>query len=114
MSISELRENILRIIRKNSSETGEGVVVTIRIDHDPRENYITIEGDEVVFKTREHVDPSRVNATLIGYLSRELKIPSSRIDIVYGARSGSIKRILIRDIDVNELEQRFLRVVRLI
>lgn len=114
MSLSEFRERILRAIRKNLSETSEGVVITIRVDADPRENYLIVENDELIFKTREYIDASRSNATLIGFLSRGLKIPSSRIDVVYGSRGGSIKRVLIRDIGIEELEQKLLKIVRLI
>lgn len=112
MPLNEFKENLLRIIRKNLSETGEGVTLIIRVETGSSENYLTIEGDELVFKTRE-ISESRLNAILVGFLSRELKIPSSRIDIVYGHRSHT-KRVLLREIGIEDLEGKLLRVIKLV
>lgn len=112
MPLNEFRESLLRVIRRNLSETSEGVALVIRVETGSSENYLTIEGDELVFKTRE-VSESKLNAVLVGFLSRELKIPSSRIDIVYGHR-GHIKRLLLREIGMEDLEERLLRAIKLI
>lgn len=112
--IDELREKILEAIYKNLSETDEGVILSIRIDSDPNENYLLLEHDEIVFKTREYSDMNRANSALIGYLSRSLKIPSSRIDIIYGARGNNIKKVLIREVKPEELGLRLIRILRLI
>ncbi|MEM0000841.1 MAG: DUF167 family protein [Desulfurococcaceae archaeon] len=112
MPLSELRESILRAIRKNLSETGEGVTLIVRVETGSNESYLTIEGDELVFKTRE-TSESKLNAVLVGFLSRELRIPSSRIDVVYGHRSH-IKRLLVRDVGIEDLEGRLLRAIKLI
>jgi uncharacterized protein YggU (UPF0235/DUF167 family) len=111
-SVDEFREIILRVINKNISESSDGVVITIRIEEDPRENYLTIEGDEIVFKTREARNENRCNSALIGVLSTTLKVPSSRIDIIYGGRGGSIKRVLIRDAKSEDIERKLLRALR--
>jgi uncharacterized protein YggU (UPF0235/DUF167 family) len=112
--MDELREYLLKILDKNTSETSEGVVLTIRVEEDPRENYLTIENDEVVFKTRDAGNNSRCNSSLIGYLSTSLKIPSSRIDIVHGSRGGYVKRVLIMNTKREELERKLLRILRLV
>jgi len=112
LSLEKVREQVLRVVEKNLSETEEGVMLNIRIESDFDENYITIEGGELIFRTRES-DENKYNATLIGFLSRELKIPSSKIDIVYGVRGG-FKRLLIKDIDAEDLSRRLLKIIRLI
>ncbi|MEM4717371.1 MAG: DUF167 family protein [Desulfurococcaceae archaeon] len=112
--INELRERILDIIYKNLSETDGGVILSIRIDSDPSENYLLLDHDEIVFKTREYSNVNRANSALIGYLSRSLKIPSSRIDIVYGARSNSVKKVLFKEVKPEELGLKLIRILRLI
>jgi len=112
--MDELREYLLKILDKNISETSEGVVLTIRVEEDPRENYLTIENDEVVFKTRDAGNNSRCNSSLVGYLSTSLKIPSSRIDIVHGSRGRYVKRVLIMNTKREELERKLLRILRLV
>ncbi|MEM1639205.1 MAG: DUF167 family protein [Desulfurococcaceae archaeon] len=114
MDVEEFRESLLRVIRKNIEESGNGVILTIRVENDSTENYIVIEGDEVVFKTRDFNDANRCNSALIGYLSRALKVPSSKIDIIHGCRGGVIKKVLIKDIRPEELENKILRIARLI
>jgi len=111
-SVDEFRESILRVINKNMSESSDGVVITIRVEEDPYESYLTIEGDEIVFKTREAKNENRCNSALIGVLSTALKIPSSRIDIIYGGRGGSIKRVLIRGAKSEDIERKLLRALR--
>lgn len=113
-TIDEMREKVLDILKKNISETDDGLILSIRVDSDPSENYLVIEEDELVFKTREYGNANRVNSALIGYLSRNLKIPSSRIDIVYGARGNGVKKVLIRETRLEELEHKLLRIIRLI
>ena len=113
MALGELRERVLKVIRKNASETLDGVILTVRVDPGSSENYITVEGDEVVFKTKYLDDDSKYNAALIGFLSRELKIPSSKIGVVYGLR-GRVKRVLLRDTRLEDLEEKFLRLIRLV
>lgn len=114
MNLEEFRETLLRVIRKNIEESGNGVILTIRVENNSTENYLVIEGDELVFKTRDSSDVNRCNSALIGYLSRALKIPSSRIDIIHGCRGGVIKKVLFKDIRAEELESKLLRIARLI
>lgn len=105
---------LFEILKKNVSETSDGLILSIRVDSDPSENYLVIEEGELVFRTREYGNTNRVNSALVGFLSQSLKIPSSRIDIVYGARTNGVKRVLIRDMRLEDLEHKLLRVIRLI
>jgi len=108
----EFKNRVLSTLKKNMSESSEGVIITIRVDEGSEES-LFIETDELVFKTPIKPGTGRENAALISFLARTLKIPSSRIDVVYGARER-IKRLLISGVNVEELALRLLRVVRLI
>lgn len=114
MDIEDFREALLKSIRKNIEESGDGVILTIRVENDLTESYLVIDGDELVFKTRDFNDANRCNSALIGYLSRSLKIPSSKIDIIHGCRGGVVKKVLIKDVKTEELEGKLLRIARLI
>ena len=108
----KLRDKIATTLRKNIIESGEGVIVTVRVDEGDEEA-LFIEGDELVFRTPIKLGFGKENAALVGYLARSLRIPSSRIDIVYGSRE-KVKRLLISGIDSEDLISKLLRVVRLI
>ncbi len=114
MGVEEFRESLLRVIRKNIEESSNGVILTIRLGEDSSENYLVIDGDELVFKTRDFNNANRSNSSLIAYLSRTLKIPSSKIDIIHGSRGSVVKRVLIKDIKPDELVEKLLRIARLI
>jgi uncharacterized protein YggU (UPF0235/DUF167 family) len=49
---------------------------------------------------------------LIKYLSRELKIPISKIDIVYGQRE-KLKKVLIMDEPADKIIEKLARVLNL-
>lgn len=110
--MSDVRDLVLKTIADNISESSEGIILTIRIDHDS-DVYLTIDGGDLVFKSPSANDPSRCNATLVGYLSRALKIPSSKIEVIYGIR-GNIKRVLLKDISYDDLVQKLQRSIRLV
>lgn len=108
----DLRARVFSVLRKNINESDEGTLVVIRVEEGDEEA-LFIESDELVFKTPIKSLTGRENAALISFLSRTLKIPSSKIDIVYGVRER-VKRVLISDIDPDNLITKLLRVVRLI
>ncbi|MEM2025742.1 MAG: DUF167 domain-containing protein [Desulfurococcaceae archaeon] len=110
--MSSIRDTVLGIIRKSIEEHSSGILISIRVSGDTNETYLTIEGDELVFKTTEFNDSSRCNAALIGFLSRALKIPSSRLDIIYGTRS-SLKRVMIKDTKAEDIEVKLSRIIKL-
>ena len=109
--MSEFRELVFKTIRNSLLDSSEGCTVVVKIEEDVSENYFTIEGGDLVFKTTSASDAGKSNAALIGFLSRALKIPPSKIDIVYGVR-GSVKRVLIRDVTCEDLAQKLQRVIR--
>ena len=74
---------------------------------------MTIEGDELVFNTTEDIETGRANAALMRFLSTVLKIPVSKTEIIYGQR-GNLKRVLVRDHDMEELVERLYKNIRLI
>ncbi len=91
MERKELLERILE-------EGRGGVLFQLYVKTGMDREALVLEGGELVFYTREIPEKGRANASLIRFLSRGLKIPSSRIEIVYGLRSH-VKKILIKDID---------------
>lgn len=111
-TIDEFRESLLKIISKNISETSDGLLLTVRVEEDPRETYLTIDNDELVFKTRDVENDSRCNSSLIGYLSSNLKIPLSNIDVIYGLRGSRIKTVLIKGVKREDFEKKILRYIR--
>ena len=108
----DFRARVSSILRKNINESSEGALVVIRVKEGDEEA-LFIEGDELVFRTLTRPGSGKENAALVSFLSRTLKIPSSKIDIVYGIRER-VKRVLISDIDSEDLIIRLLRVIRLI
>ena len=108
----KLRDRVAVALRRNIVESGEGVIITVRVDEGDEEA-LFIEGDELVFKTPVKLGTGKENAALIGFLARSLKIPSSRIDVVYGSRER-VKRLLISGVNLEDLVLKLLRVIRLI
>ncbi len=68
--------------------------------------------DGLVFYTPEPPIGGRANAALIKALSRALRVPSSRVDIVYGIREKS-KVVEIMEKDVDVLAERLSRALGL-
>jgi uncharacterized protein (TIGR00251 family) len=86
-------------------ETKRGVELTVYVKPGAREEKLAYEDGDLVFYTSEPPVKGRANASLIRFLSRSLKIPSSRIDIVAGLRDRS-KRILFRDARLEDLAEK--------
>jgi uncharacterized protein (TIGR00251 family) len=76
-------------IRRSLSEGREHVDLRVYVRPESREERLVLEEGELVFHTVEPPVKGRANAALVKYLSRVLRIPSSRIEIVHGARSRS-------------------------
>jgi len=108
--VSDPRQYILQAIRKNIEDSSEGCILTVKIEEDPSGTYLTIESDDLIFRTNAPI-ASKGNAALVGYLSRALNVPSSRVDIVYGVREH-LKRVLIKDVSCEDVESRLYRVIR--
>ena len=78
-----------RILMKNITEGKEFVDIKIHVKPRTKREHLVLEGDELVFYTTEPAEKGRANAALLYYLSRLLRIPTSRIEIVHGARKNT-------------------------
>lgn len=72
---------------------------------------LRMELGELVFYTDEPAIQGRANASLIRFFSRLLRIPSSRIEIVHGARSRT-KRIRIHGVSAEEVTAKIIEALR--
>ncbi len=98
-------------IEKYIEETGKGPEITIYVKPNSDREELVIEGGELVFYTTEPPVQGRANASLIRYLSRNTKIPSSRIEIVYGWRSRT-KKIIFKDVRTEVLAEKLAGIVK--
>jgi len=110
--LNPVLQKIVEILRKNIEESSKGVILQVRVKPGSEPEGFTIESDELVFRTSEPAERGRANASLIKYLSRELKIPISKIDIVYGQRE-KLKKVLIMDEPADKIIEKLTRVLNL-
>lgn len=110
--LHDLPERIKHIILKHLESSDKGLILSLRVRGGEQEDYLTIEGDELVFCTTENEAKGRTNAALLKFVSRELNIPISRLDIIYGQR-GSLKRVLIKDYPTEALVDRLSKLIKL-
>jgi len=82
-------------------KTVQGIVLDMHVKPNSREFQIKTEEDELVVFCRETPVKGRVNRELIRELSRLFK---RRVEILSGFSSRQ-KKILIRDIDAEEVKQ---------
>ena len=82
-------------------KTAEGVVLELHVKPNAKEFKIETTNDEWIISCRERPVKGRVNKELRKELSRLFK---RRVEIVAGFRSRQ-KRVLIQDIDVNEVRR---------
>ncbi|ADV65165.1 protein of unknown function DUF167 [Desulfurococcus mucosus DSM 2162] len=113
IQLTQLFEKIRETILKHLTESSHGIILSIRVKPGESEDFLTVEGDELVFYTSEPPERGRANAALVKFFSRELKIPVSRIDIVYGHRS-TLKKLVFYDVNMDELADKLAKLVRLI
>ena len=93
-----MSEEARRVLEKLVYE-GEGFVdIIIYVKPEQQEAKLALEGDELVFYSTEPDVAGRPNAELVRYLASLLGIPTSRVEIVYGVRSGT-KRVRIYEVD---------------
>ena len=100
-----LTTDVRAVIERIVEEKGGGVQFQLFVKPDSPADELRLEGDELVFYTREPAERGRANAALIRYLSKLFKISPSNIAIVYGLRSR-VKRINItvsKDVAVEKL-----------
>ena len=68
---------------------------------------LILEGEELVFYTKEPPIQGRANASLIKFFSKKLKISSSKIRIIYGYR----KKLKILEITSEKTEELINKVI---
>ena len=97
-----MNQSIASELRKLFIETSKGVVLEVVVYPNSDREALVYRDGELLFYTNEPPLQGRANAALIRFLSKRTRIPSSRIEIVYGARSR-VKRVLFRDTSIDEL-----------
>jgi len=95
-------------------EEGDGFVdLTVYVKPEQRETKLVVEYGELVFYTQEPPLEGRANADLIRFLANALRIPTSRIDIVYGWRDRT-KRVRIREVSKEDVVEALSKVVEVV
>lgn len=85
-------------------ETKDGFVVNIKISPNSSKNEIIKNGDEIKIKLTAQPIEGKANKALIEYLSKELKIPKTSIEIIKGETSKE-KTILFKTDDAEKLKK---------
>ncbi len=83
------------IIRRSIEEVGEKIRIRFYVKPNSNKIALVAEEDELVFYTDEPPVRGRANASLIKFLSKSLKISTSKIRIVRGLKD----RVKIVEID---------------
>jgi uncharacterized protein YggU (UPF0235/DUF167 family) len=102
MKVWDAMPRLEDVIRRNLESSSRGVILNIIVQPGSPTEGLVIEGSELVFQTVEPEGRGRENAALVRYLSKNLNIPVSKIDIVYGTRER-YKRVLLMDINEERL-----------
>ncbi|ADI31408.1 DUF167 domain-containing protein [Staphylothermus hellenicus] len=103
---NEVINKILKILQ----ESREGVIIPIYVKPNSDRDALVLEGDELVFYTTEIPEKGRANAALIRFLSRNIRLPHNKIDIIYGARTRS-KKVLVRDMEAEKLAEKLAEII---
>ena len=92
-------------------EVKNGLIVNIKIVPNSSKNDIIIEDEFIKVKVTAQPIENKANKALIEFLSKELKIPKTNIEIVKGETSKE-KTILFKTIDKakqNEIKSKFTK-----
>jgi len=98
-------------LRRHIQEGAGYVDIVLYVKPESRFTGLRLELGELVFYTDEPPLEGRANASLIKFLSRLLKVPSPRIEIVHGARSRT-KRVRIYEISAEEVMEKIIEALR--
>ena len=91
---------------------GNGYVdVTVYVKPEARFTGLRMETGELVFYTEEPPLEGRANASLVRFFARLLGVPTSRVEIVYGARSRT-KRVRIYEVDRDTVIEKIIEALR--
>lgn len=99
------------VLRRHVSEGKDYVDLQVYVKSESNFTGFRLELGELTFYTEEPPLQGRANASLTQYLSRLLRIPTSKIEIVYGVRDR-LKRIRIYGITSDQLVEKFIQALR--
>ncbi len=103
--------NLEKVLEKNLMEVADGVIIDVIVKPQSNEEKLVVEDDSIVFYTAEPPVKGRANASLIRYLVRNLRVPITNIEIVWGKRV-SRKRVLVKDFSKEELLKRLAEALK--
>ncbi|BEP17658.1 hypothetical protein PYJP_10100 [Pyrofollis japonicus] len=98
-------------LRKLIQEGENYVDVTLYVKPEARFTGLKMETGELVFYTDEPPIEGRANASLVRFFARLLKVPTSRVEIVYGARSRT-KKIRIHGVTADQVIEKIIEALR--
>jgi uncharacterized protein YggU (UPF0235/DUF167 family) len=98
-------------LRRHISEGKDYVDLQVYVKPESNFTGFRLELGELTFYTDEPPVQGRANASLIRYLSRLLRIPTSRIEIVYGVRDR-VKRVRIYGVTADQLVEKLVEALR--
>ena len=86
-------------------ETNDGYIINLKISPNASKNEI-IKTDDGIFKIKITAQPvdGKANKALIEFLSKNLKVPKTSIEILKG-HSGKEKTLLVRSKDIGVVER---------
>ncbi len=86
-------------------ETNDGYIINLKISPNASKNEI-IKTDDGIFKIKITAQPvdGKANKALIEFLSKNLKVPKTSIEILKG-HSGKEKTLLVRSKDIDVIEK---------
>jgi len=98
-------------LRRQIQEGPDYVDIVLYVKPESSFTGLRMELGELVFYTDEPPIEGRANASMVKFFSRLLKIPSSRIEIVHGARSRT-KRLRIHGASVEEVMAKIIEALK--
>jgi uncharacterized protein len=96
----------------NLEQTAAGVVVPIRAHAGARRNGISgIHNGELKVSVTQSAEKGKANKAILGMLGEELGLRLSQLELISGATSPQ-KRLLVREMTLEELQQRIAAVLQ--
>ncbi len=90
------------------AEEGDRVAFTVYVKPEARFTGFRVEAGDIVFYTTEPAVAGREEASLVGHLSRLLRVPPSMIEVSRGLR-GSARRVRVRGRGLEEVARAIAR-----
>ena len=84
-------------------QTKDGILLNLRISPNASKNEITVSSDGIKVKITAQPVDGKANKALVEFLSKELKIPKTSIDVVKGHKKKK-KTLLLRIFDEEKIK----------